>query len=217
VNEGLGPFFAVHTHEPNTSPPPPWRAMSELIDDPATLHSRVEQVRTYLAAGRPPGTVELRVAASVTHLGLVARLLSPTVAIAATSDALLDIDLRRTWWQPVLGGPFPLSVQNNPTTGATHFADRILNGPIRTLNDAVGELSVSQHILWGNVASALNGTATMLTRTRPLVTELLTQPPLAGTSTTTNDRFRRRSCCLIYRADPTAHGPVCGDCVLSRR
>ncbi|MGH3825441.1 MAG: (2Fe-2S)-binding protein [Pseudonocardiaceae bacterium] len=46
---------------------------------------------------------------------------------------------------------------------------------------------------------------------------LLDQPPLRGTSIVSADRgFRRRSCCLIYRAAPNAAGAVCGDCVLSR-
>jgi hypothetical protein len=45
---------------------------------------------------------------------------------------------------------------------------------------------------------------------------LLDQSPLRGTSTVTHDgRFRRRSCCLIYRAASSATIPVCGDCVLT--
>lgn len=37
---------------------------------------------------------------------------------------------------------------------------------------------------------------------------------LAGTWTSTAPGFRRRSCCLIYRAAPAATA-VCGDCILN--
>ncbi|HEX4701375.1 MAG TPA: (2Fe-2S)-binding protein, partial [Pseudonocardiaceae bacterium] len=144
------------------------------------------------------------------HLGLVARLVSPALEVVVRQNAVLDIDLRHTWWQPVLGGPFPLSVADNPFPGAETFASRILDGPVRTLGDAFAALSVSRRVLWGNVASALNGAASILAPARTLVTRLLAQPPLADTSTIVDGRFLRRSCCLIYQAA----APLCGDCVL---
>jgi hypothetical protein len=222
---GLGPFFAVDTHPADAVPPEPWRAMHELVDDPATLLDRVHAVRARLASGRPPEAVPLRVAASVAHLGLVARLVSPALDVAVRRHAVLNIDLRRTWWQPVLGGPFPLSVTDTPCPGKENFTSQVLDGPIRTLGEALAALSVSPRILWGNVASALHGAASMITAERPtlanetrtFVARLLTEPPLAGTGTTTGGRFRRRSCCLIYRAAPDGKGPVCGDCVLAGR
>ncbi|HEY3607545.1 MAG TPA: hypothetical protein VGL06_08600, partial [Pseudonocardiaceae bacterium] len=106
----FGPFFAIETHPAGEPPRPPWRLMRELADDPAVLADRVRAVRTHLAAGRPVDTVEPRVAASVAHLGLVARLVSPVLGAAATDRVVPDLDLRDTWWQPVLGGAFPLSV-----------------------------------------------------------------------------------------------------------
>jgi FhuF 2Fe-2S C-terminal domain len=209
------PFFAIETHPAGARPRPPWRLMWELVDDPAVLADRVHAVRTHLAAGRPPDAVELRVAASVTHLGLVARLVSPALAAAVTDGVVPDLDLRHTWWQPVLGGAFPLSVADT-----TADLDQLLDGPIRTLVGVTR--GVSDQILWGNVASALHGAAEMLhgaagiigERANTVVDQLMSRPPLRGTGTTTDGRFRRRTCCLIYRAAPGRAGAVCGDCVL---
>jgi FhuF-like iron-sulfur protein len=229
----LGPFFAIQTHRPDSLPHDPWHPMSELVEDPAVLIDRVRAVRAHLAAagGQPTDAVELRVAASVTHLGLVARLISPTLGVAVADGLLLEVDLEGTRWQHVLGGAFPLSVSRNADGAgqrANHevdslaalLASRVLNGPIRDLVEATRPLSVSPRILWGNVASAINGAATMIATAQPawadraqtLAALLLDQPPLRGTS---SDGFRRRSCCLIYRAAPNAAGPVCADCVLA--
>ncbi|HET9256150.1 MAG TPA: (2Fe-2S)-binding protein [Pseudonocardiaceae bacterium] len=238
----FGPFFAVETHLPGSRPPPPWHPMNELIADPGALRDRVTAVGAALAAagGRPSHAVEFRVAASVTHLGLAARILSPALAVAVTRDDLLDIGLRNTWWQPTLGGAFPLSAPrgadpdaagHNPKPRLTPehlaqlLASRVLNGPVRELLQATAVLSVSPRILWGNVASAVNGAASMIAARRPACAErsrmiaslLLNQPPLRGTSiTTASGGFRRRSCCLIYRVIPEKPAAVCGDCVLSR-
>jgi len=203
----FGPFFAIETHPAGTRARPPWRPMRELVDDPAVLAARVRAVGTRLAAGRP---VEPRVAASVTHLGLVARLVSPGLAAAVTDGVVPDLDLRHTWWQPVVGGAFPLSVADSAAG-----LDQLLDGPIRTLVVATRPFGVSDQILWGNVASALHGAAGMIgARADAVLDELMSRPPLRGTGTTIDGRFRRRTCCLIYRAAPGR--AVCGDCVLVR-
>jgi len=90
----FGPFFAVQTHPAGSTPREPWHAMNELVEDPGVLMDRVAAVRCRLAAagGQPTDGVEMRVAASVTHLGLVARLVSPALAVAVTSGELLEID-----------------------------------------------------------------------------------------------------------------------------
>ncbi|HVV09839.1 (2Fe-2S)-binding protein [Amycolatopsis sp.] len=201
--ESLGPFFAVETH--TAAPGAPWREFHE-----PDLTARVRAVRRHLARDRPEEAVELRVAASVAHLGLAARLLSPALALNA-SCGQVPADV---WWQDVVGGAVPLSVR--PVTG--ELTVRLLDG----LGAAVRPFSVSPQVLWGNVASAVNGAVTMIDaaapdwagRARELAAELLARPPLRGTSTVVGGRFRRRSCCLIYRAAPGGTGPVCGDCVL---
>ncbi|MFJ5104947.1 (2Fe-2S)-binding protein [Streptomyces sp. NPDC088554] len=227
----LGPFFAVQAHPSGTEPSPPWQPMSRPL-----LEARVADVRDWLAVagGRSPDAVELRVAASVAHLGLAARLVSPALAAAVLHGLVLAPALADARWQPATGGPAPLSLPDgafagesalSPTRLADELSSRLLDGPLRELADAVAEFSVSRHILWGNTASAVNGAATMITaarpdltaRTRTLIPLLLERPPLRDTSVTTPDgAFRRRSCCLIYRAAPGGEGALCGDCALSR-
>ncbi|MGH3625338.1 MAG: (2Fe-2S)-binding protein [Sciscionella sp.] len=218
-----GPFFAVRTHDADAAPRSPWRPMRELVDDPDVLRERVFAVRAYLAAasGQVPDGVPARVAASVTHLGLVARLVSPTLGVAVHTGLSPAMDLVYLWWQPELGGAFPLSI------GVVEQLDpgRVITGAVRELTQAVGVFPVSERVLWGNVASAVNGAATMAGRARPdlasraaaVASSLLELPSLRHASTRRPDgRFQRLSCCLIYRASPTNdRGALCGDCVLA--
>lgn len=235
----LGPFFAVRTHLAGSAPSRPWQGISELLRDPDVLAGRVTAVRNSLAGagGQHPAAIEPRVAASVSHLGLAARLVSPALAAAVLRGRLLDLDLRDVHWQPILGGPVPLSVPSGwardpgrPGAPATpeHLAElldrHLVNGGLSELEAAMEPFSVSTRVLRGNIASAVNGAAAMITasrprlaqRTRTIASLLLARPPLRGAATVTADgAFRRRSCCLIYRASPGAGGAVCGDCVLS--
>jgi hypothetical protein len=239
---GLGPFFAFQTHRPESTVRHPWCSMRELVDDPEALADRVSGVRAQLAAnaGRPPEGVELRVAASVTHLGLVARLVSPALAAAALYGSVLPVALGGVRWQPVPGGMFPLSLPEPPAAEqggrsaalealADGLSEALLDGPARELAEALRPLSVSERILRGNVASALNGAVTVLAgspgvdraeagRARLLAALLLRQPALRGSAAADGrGRFRRRSCCLIYRAAPGGVSALCGDCVLRSR
>lgn len=233
----LGPFFAVRTHDAGAPVHAPWRSMGELADGREVLSSRVAVVRDVLAAGggQRPEQVELRVAASVAHLGLTARVVSPYLALAVlhgrAPSALRLADLR---WQPSLGNPYPLSL---PGAGrrsaeacrelpplADALARGLCEGPVRELVDACAAFRVSPHVLWGNVASAVHGAARMIGAARPedairargLAELLLDSGALRGSGArTAAGDFRRRSCCLIYRAAPEHSGALCGDCALS--
>jgi hypothetical protein len=225
----VGPFFVVRTHRPSTPLPARWRPMSELIDTPDVLAARVDRVRAALAAtaGRPTAQIEVRVAASVAHLGLTARVISPLLACTLTFGAVPAITLDDLCWQDELGGAFPLSVSTangfvpgSTTDLATVFREQILDGPIAALTNAVQVVRpVSHHILWGNVASAVVAAAARLSVHRPalagdvgaLTEALFGQPPLSGTGSL-GPPFRRRSCCLIYRIASTTPTAVCGDC-----
>ena len=232
---GWGPFFAVETHEPDAVARPPWRPLRELIDDPDVLPDRVARVRAYLAAAneRDPADVPVRAAASVAQMGVTARLVSPVLAVAVRTGHVLD--LAGAWWRPELGGAFPLSLTVRPVhpepgddlhAVADAVARRFLDGPVRELVEAAGGFSLSSHVLWGNVASAVNGSAMMIARARPglagpahdLAALVLAGPRLAGAWERRAGVFRRRSCCLIYQAASagTPRG-VCGDCVLAAR
>jgi FhuF 2Fe-2S C-terminal domain len=242
----IGPFFAFETYDPASPPGEPWQPLRELVARPGPLAERVRGVRAQLAAtaGQPPEAVELRVAASVAQLGLVARLVSPALAAAALVGTVPPLGLDVVHWQPRPGGLFPLSlpvpaaavapavpaVPAPPAALAAALGGALLEGPVRELVEAVRPLSVSARVLWGNVASALGGAVTVLTaspgvspdqaaRARVIAALLLEQPGLRGTAgTDARGRFRRRSCCLIYRASPRGPGgarALCGDCVLA--
>ena len=237
------------------------------MDAPA-LAARVAAVRRHLAAagGRPPASVELRVAASVAHLGLAARLLSPELAAAVLHGRLLTHRLAAVRWQPALGAPAPLALPEPaaagqdgpaPSRGAAEagacgpvgkdtpadrrhpaptpqgpadaladgFALRLGAGPLAELALAHAPFGVSPHILLGNTASALNGAAAMIAAARPdlaataaaFAADMLAREPLRAQADRAGGVFRRRSCCLIYRAAPDRRGALCGDCALRRQ
>ena len=213
----LGTFFAADVHRGGDAPADPWRPVRELVDVPQTLDDRVSRVRKALARNGSPESVELRVAASVTQLGLVARLVAPTIAIAA-----LEIghpDPNNWWWQDELGGPFPLSMALSGQRGGGY-----VDGVVASLTTAIAtNFGVPARTVWGNLASATNGAVQMIARTRPdlgprasvVADVILADPRVEGGNLRAGPSFRRTSCCLIYRLEP-ANSPVCGDCVLHR-
>ena len=156
----LGPFFAVETHARGESMPPQWQPMTTLMADSGALAARVEAVRSALAhrAGRQPDDVEIRVAASVAHLGLIARLLAPAIGAIALGHRPVSLSLDDLWWQNTLGGPYPLSVTPGSATQ--------VRGPglaVEAVTVAITEhYGVSQHVLWGNIGSAATSAARLI-------------------------------------------------------
>ncbi|HKN98500.1 MAG TPA: (2Fe-2S)-binding protein [Pseudonocardiaceae bacterium] len=197
---GWGPFFAVRTEPPR----PPWRPVRELLD-PGVLAGRVDTVRRSLGS-------DMRVAASVAQLGLAARLVAPPLGLFVHSGAWLAV--AGLWWRGDLSGAFPLA-----TAGQVTGSPDELIGWLGELVDVTAGFSVSRTVLWGNVASALNGAATVIGAARPDLAAAATAavddlPVVREHGVRGEGGFRRRSCCLIYRA--TGRSAVCGDCVLSR-
>jgi hypothetical protein len=192
-------------------------------------------VRAALAAraGRASDQVESKVAASITHLGLTARLIAPALAGAAC-QAHLDMRLDGLWWQAELGGPVPLSLPQppDPTPGRhSHETPKhdalcqLLDEVITPLTMATSALiTVSERVLWGNVASAINSAATQITTQLPELTSIAhaAAASLCGHPRLSNERhppgpaFRRTSCCLLYKLTPGPPRPVCGDCILHK-
>ncbi len=223
----FGPYFAVDSHPPGSAACPPWRPLGELISVPGALAARIGEVRVRLAAtaGCPADGVEFRVAASIAQLGLCARLLSPVLG-AAAAGWTLSVDTAQARWVPTLGGPFRLSLPSEAQakTGAGTAAPlALLAGLIEQVVQAVAAMAVSPQVLWGNVASAANGAATMIAAARPdlaaaaasTAATVLRYPALAGTyQGNPGAGFRRRNCCLIYRLSPPGPDRYCGDCVL---
>jgi hypothetical protein len=223
----LGPYFAVDVHRPGSPLRPPWQPLGELTGSPDALASRIGEVRERLAAaaGCPAAAVEFRVAASIAQLGLCARLLSPALGAAAAGRAL-PVDVGQARWVPALGGPFRLSLAEDAVAAGAGAAGTaaLLAGPITQIVRAVEAMAVSPRVLWGNVASAVNGAATMIAAARPdlagpaaeTAAAMLANPALTGTyQGRALQGFRRRNCCLIYRLPP-GRPAYCGDCVLGR-
>ncbi len=214
---GLGPYFAL------ARPDDSWQPLGLLLTSPAALAVRVEAVRAALGGEAVP----VRIAVSVAQLGLVARLLAPVFGAAVLDGRLLDLD--QACWQPGVGGPMPMALSDEALAGVPYESlaaglDRVLRGPVHDLVELAAGMSVSRRLLWGNVASGINGAATMVALARPelaprareLGADLLRLPTLLGSGTGTIARdFRRRSCCLLYRLGD-GRTAVCADCVLRR-
>jgi FhuF 2Fe-2S C-terminal domain len=195
---------------------PPWRPVSEFAEGPDVLALRVTRVRSALARGGAPDGVDLRVAASVAQLGLVARLLAPAIALH-TGDLTMEVE--SCWWQDELGGPFPLSIALRP---GRRFDP--VSGVIELLTAAtISGYGVPPRTAWGNIASAANSAAQMIARGRPDLADqartaadvILRDPRVEGGRLRSSPSFRRHSCCLIYQLSGDT-STVCGDCVLVR-
>jgi hypothetical protein len=244
----LGEFFVLDfiTAGPryrDGANPAGWQPLSDLALPSDGFHRRTEQVRAALAAmtGADPDQIERRVAASVAHLGISARIISPFLGLAVLYHRLLPVGIDTLHWQPDVRGAFPLGLAPTPAPGievgggpigggpgsavSVDFAHWLGAGPVATITEAAQTLGVSSQIGWGNVASAMHAGAAAIGRARPeltsrsleFATAVLAEPPLHGRHFTDVDgQFRRRNCCLIYRlaADSAA---VCGDCILGRR
>ncbi len=176
-------------------------------------------MRTALAmmGGVAPEAIQERVAASVAHLGLVARLVAPTLVAPLVP---LPVSLENAWWQAQVGGPYPLSLTRSEPPGGQGLPE-----PVTQLTEAVLRCAeVSAKVLWGNVASAVNSAAVQASAAAPEYTTaayraaeaLLRDAPLDAQAPVVGKAFQRNSCCLIYRIapGPASRRTVCGDCVL---
>ncbi|MFF8980062.1 (2Fe-2S)-binding protein [Streptomyces cellulosae] len=185
--------------------------------DPLTV-----RVRRVAAALR---TQEPRVAASMAHQGLAARLWSVALGCAALHGAAPDLAPSTLRWDPEGSAPDDLhlpEVRSLPGDAAT-LADVVLRGHLEPLSAALrARHRIAPALLRGNAASALAAAAREITRhARPdaaaratrLAGDLLDHPLLTGAGTLTGSAFRRRSCCLYYRVPG---GGVCGDCCFVR-
>jgi len=194
--------------------PDGWQPLGSLAVSRDALSAAVGQVRERLAAagGRRTADIELRVAASVTQLGLCARLIAPVLGAAALGGGL-HVDLGEAWWAPPPGGPFGLSLPRTALTAGDEGEPlAVLAGPVTALTRATAPMSVSAQVLWGNVASAVNGAAAMIAAARPELAPaaavaagaMLSFPALAGSyqGRVATPGFRRHSCCLIYQLAP---------------
>ncbi|MER7780039.1 (2Fe-2S)-binding protein [Streptomyces sp. NPDC096191] len=208
---GLGGFFALHVGGRDDGWHPIAHSYTAGFTDLAE------------AVARRHRTQESRVGVSIAQLGHAARLWSPALACVVLHGIVPDLEgLQRADDGPALRVPRP----------AGWYADRLDDGGARALYRQVTRhlsaladglrVKVAPRLLDGNSASALGGAAHALFAFRPavrgpltdLTTALLDTGRLAGTGVLTGPdlAFRRRSCCLYYRAPD---GSKCGDCGLA--
>jgi hypothetical protein len=216
-------FFALRTGEPDAGGAhvPLSRVYA---GDPAPLASRVDTVTARLHAP------ERRVAASVAHLSLVARLWSVALGSAALYGEVPDLRAEDLHWNPDGSAPDDLLLTAaRPTLPATArtLRETVQYGHLVPLAEALRrDGNISPRLLWGNAGSALAASVLQLRswaretgrpeagrRAAVLARELFAHPDLRSTGTLAPGGFRRRSCCLYYRCPG---GGLCGDCVFDR-
>ncbi|WP_017595203.1 hypothetical protein, partial [Nocardiopsis potens] len=222
---GLGGFFPVPAAGETTAgtgeapagtgEAPAWRPLAGLRE-PAYLDGRVEAVRRVFAerTGIAPEEVPPRIAASVLHLGIAERLLSPAIGAAVLHGVVPAPDAWR--WRPAPRGPLPLLADGggaavpdpaaDPAGAAAALAGGYLDGLVEPLSRAVASrVAVSPRVLRGNAASAFAGAVRHLSEARPeaapgasaLLRAALSGRPLNGAGRLDRGgRFTRRSCCL---------------------
>lgn len=173
------------------------------------------------------GTRAPRVAASILHLSLAAKLWSPALGCGLLAGVVPDLDALvisagaevRLGTTRLAGWRATSAAELATLAGAT--VGRQLDALAAALPTAL-----PPGLLRGNSASALTGALGILVRSRPelagpareLAGHLLSGPELAGAGVlagaeTGGLSFRRHSCCLYYRVPG---GGLCGDCCLDR-
>jgi hypothetical protein len=205
----FGGFFEVEfgTPDPSASPsetPDPelaWRPLIELLSDPAHARAKVERSRELMVSrlgGPPPHD---RVLASITFLGISARLIAPWFGAALLTNRVPPTPADQLWWRPFDGGAMPLLVAPRSSSvraasaepsrtepSATTAARELLAGPVRTLIAPLlalyrQQFALSELVLWGNVASGVAGAARAIA---------LVEPPLASAAAELADALLRQ-------------------------
>lgn len=225
-----GPFFAVSTGPAGAVPDGAQPVADVLAGRGDALVRRIAHVRTVLGS-------DDRVAASVTFQGLAALLVAAPFAAAVVHGVLPALTPSALHWTPRTDGPWALWCADpdgravpDPADAAAGLADLLLDQHLGPLAAAVRErVAVSEKVLHGNTASTVAATRRLVVaqwpaahgRATEVAERLLDSGVLAGTgeriAARAPDRgwsFRRRSCCLYYRA---RDGGLCGDCVLVPR
>lgn len=204
----LGGFFTLDTAPARRSPD---RQLAH-----AGLAERARAVNDHYDTAAEP-----RIGASIAHLGLAARLWSPVLACALVHGivpSMSAVEWSGEGSSLRLPAPEGRRAPDLPALADAVYAevDHVLERVESGLT-----IKVAPRLLAGNSASALFGSAAQLLRVRPdlkteltfLTRELLETGRLRDTGRIIGPgpTFRRRSCCLFYRAP---NGGTCGDCCL---
>jgi hypothetical protein len=238
-----GPFFALEAGPPaHEADPPAYEAGRTAHEAGPPAH---EAGRTALAPGWQPvadlyldglpaliastarqlSTDDRRVAASILHLSLAARLWSPVLASGLLSAVVPDLSTLTV----AIGPPLRLGVAQpagwtvSDQRELARLSAEVVGAQLQQLADAL-PVRLAPGLLRGNAASAMAGALGVLAATRPdlsgtaaglaqalLRTSCLRRSGVLGADAPLS--FRRQSCCLYYRLPG---GGLCGDCCFRR-
>ena len=164
-------------------------------------------------------TTDLRIGASLVHLGHATRLWSPVLACALAHHVVPDLkDLERADDGAQLRLPEPIGEPVEELSAGLLY--RLVVQHHMQPFAAGLQVKLAPALLAGNIASALVGAARALLAARPdlrariveITGSLLDTGVLAGSGALAGSHlgFKRDSCCLFYRLPGRS---VCGDCV----
>ncbi|MEE6139482.1 (2Fe-2S)-binding protein [Mycobacterium sp. 050128] len=163
-------------------------------------------------------TTDLRIGASLVHLGHATRLWSPVLACALAHGVVPDLQhLQRADDGAQLRLPEPIG---EPVEDIAAESYRLVVQQHMQPFAAGLRVTLAPALLAGNIASALVGASRALLAARPdlrariveITASLLDTGVLSGSGAITGSHlgFTRDSCCLFYRLPGRS---VCGDCV----
>lgn len=167
-------------------------------------------------------SADLRVGASLVHLGHATRLWSPVLACALAHGVIPHLQtLQRADDGAQLRMPEPVG-EAVAAPSADLLYRIVVTDHMQPLAAGL-QAKLAPALLAGNVASALVGASRALLAARPdlrhrivdTTRELLHTGMMAGSGVITRLPlgFKRRSCCLFYRLQAQS---LCGDCVFDR-
>lgn len=167
-------------------------------------------------------TTDLRIGASLVHLGHATRLWSPVLACALAHGVVPELKgLERADDGAQLRMPEPLG-EPVAELSAELLYRIVVHQHMQPFADGL-RVKLAPALLAGNIASALVGASRALLSARPdlrarivdITESLLDTGVLAGSGALAGSHlgFKRDSCCLFYRLPGRS---VCGDCVFRR-
>lgn len=198
----IGAFFAV-----DRDPLAGGTSAADLLTDPATVDAVVDRYAERL------GTSRRDIAGSLFLQGWASRVVSIQLGCQALTGRSPDLDPANLSYRFPDVGPVELRIGNphltDPAADPTGLLDRHLGPLIVAVDERTGP---GGRRLWGNVASAYAGALVMLGRQGFAGATALPEA-LVEYGDWTDGRFRRRTCCNLFRVE--GYG-LCGDCVIPR-
>jgi len=215
----IGPYFALQDGSADAGFEPVGALIADTQEAAARLGGRIDDVSARL------GTAQRWIGASILFQGWAARLTSVYAGSAVLAGVVPDLSAARLRYRAPPSGPVDLVAAPLVVTDLDSGWRLLLGEHLDPLIRAIRrQVRVGQHLLRGNLASALAGSLMVLSRQGhgPLdeLTGLAWAQPAElrryGTWRATPDglRYARTTCCGFMQLEG---GRRCGDCALSWR